>query len=556
VVRLPEAQSGRNYKKKKNLIFSTKDSHKMSLRGTEKFFADKYAQDERRACDSLEHAQAVLEEDESRTYAWYVVTRGRRGRRYACKYEPVRTDDDKKEDSSNRWKSGATNPSMAERPTFASWPSKLAWTAAPKRPELRELFSETGATKPANKPRKFVRPETTTPQKTPLPKRNTARSTTTRAPPNVAKNLPPLSALEKLPAAALASILNMLTFEDQMALLEASEAIQKHPAWKAVHMDSRNRPVTYEEVQKIGRVSNLRAVTLYGVVTDEWLMELAELTNLTSLNLALCDMTDEGIKHLATLTNLRSLNLLDCDGLTDTGVAHLAALANLMSLTLTGCYKVTDVGAQHLSALTNLTSLTLTDCKKLTDVGAKHLSALTNLTSLDLSGCEKLTTAKGTPHLSALTNLTSLNLTGCYSLSNKALQHLSLTNLMSLNIMGCSMVKDRGLQYLSSSLPNLRSLNLTNCYQITDAGVQHLSALTNLTSLYLAGCDQLTDAGMANLPKNLKELTIYLLTDEGIKVLAKNLKRLTSLRFQLKDALTEPVPTRFKTFRFVSLNDV
>jgi hypothetical protein len=61
----------------------------MSRRGTEKFFADVHADDDRRACDSIKHAQDVLHANPDRTYAWFVTTRGRRGRRYACKYQPM-----------------------------------------------------------------------------------------------------------------------------------------------------------------------------------------------------------------------------------------------------------------------------------------------------------------------------------------------------------------------------------------------------------------------------------------------------------------------------------
>ena len=67
------------------------------------------------------------------------------------------------------------------------------------------------------------------------------------------------------------------------------------------------------------------------------------LTALTSLNLERTAVTDDGVMMLVSLTDLTWLNLSNCvDLVTDTGVAALAPLTALREITVIGCPGVTS----------------------------------------------------------------------------------------------------------------------------------------------------------------------------------------------------------------------
>ena len=58
-----------------------------------------------------------------------------------------------------------------------------------------------------------------------------------------------------------------------------------------------------------------------------------------------------------------------CDKITDTGLKHVAQLTQLTSLNLSYCSKITVTGMEHVAQLTQLTSLNLFRCDKITDTG-------------------------------------------------------------------------------------------------------------------------------------------------------------------------------------------
>ncbi|WP_265016562.1 leucine-rich repeat domain-containing protein [Wolbachia endosymbiont (group A) of Andrena dorsata] len=185
-------------------------------------------------------------------------------------------------------------------------------------------------------------------------------------------------------------------------------------------------------------------------VSTKAVKKLAQLKNLTSLDLSSNKIDYEGVKELAQLKNLTSLNLSG-NRIDDKGVKELTKLANLTSLSLVDCgigYK--DIG--ELAQLKNLTSLNLSS-DKVSDKGVKELAKLANLTSLSLISC--LISVRGVKELAKFTNLTSLNLSG-------------------------NRIDDKGLKALtkSSCLKNLKKLRLGEI-EIGIEGIESLAEIKN-----------------------------------------------------------------------------
>jgi hypothetical protein len=80
-----------------------------------------------------------------------------------------------------------------------------------------------------------------------------------------------------------------------------------------------------------------------------------------------------------------------CGVLTDQGMLAVSNLTGLTSLNLCGCVKVTDTGLRAVSNLTGLKSLKLSCCFELTGAGMRAVSSLPALTTLNLHYCIKFT---------------------------------------------------------------------------------------------------------------------------------------------------------------------
>ena len=156
-------------------------------------------------------------------------------------------------------------------------------------------------------------------------------------------------------------------------------------------------------------------------VTDEGLMGLKGLRNLTTLSLGSTRVTDEGLKELKDLRNLTSLNLAFTE-VTDAGLKELKDLKNLTSLYLSGT-QVTDAGLKQLREIGLLHALSRATAKD-----GKRPTGPEDITTLDLNGT-KVTDA-GLKELKDLRNLTALELPAA--------------------------VTDAGLKELKEALPNCR----------------------------------------------------------------------------------------------------
>ena len=299
---------------------------------------------------------------------------------------------------------------------------------------------------------------------------------------------------------------------------------------------------------------------------------MANLTTLTSLDLANNDIGADGAQALKGLINLTSLDLRS-NGIGDEGAQALKGLVNLTSLDLTN-NRIGDEGAQALKGLFNLTSLDLIHndigaegaqaLKGLVNLaylglsfneigaeGAQALDGLVNLTSLDLpyNGIG----AEGARALDGLVNLTSLNL-WANGIGDEGAQALEgLVNLTSLDLAN-NRIGAEGADTLEG-LVNLISLDLSN-NGIGAEGTQALKGLVNLTSLNLWGNgigDEGTQAleGLVNLTS--LDLTNNRIGAEGTLAL-KGLVKLTSLNLASNDIGTEGAKALKGLVNLTSLN--
>ncbi len=92
-------------------------------------------------------------------------------------------------------------------------------------------------------------------------------------------------------------------------------------------------------------------------LTDDALVHLKHIRNITILRLRGTKITDAGLVHLKGLTDLKRLHL-EKTAISDAGLAHLAGLKNLEYLNLYGT-NVGDAGMAHLTNLKKLQTLFL-----------------------------------------------------------------------------------------------------------------------------------------------------------------------------------------------------
>jgi internalin A len=117
-------------------------------------------------------------------------------------------------------------------------------------------------------------------------------------------------------------------------------------------------------------------------IGNEFIQQLAGLSNLRTLRLNGTSVTDEGIKYLCDLP----LKLLDLSGtaVTDEALRRIASMSNLEELFLQGT-QVGDSGLDCLSDNDRLFRILLDDTK-VSSAGIRALSTITPLTDLGLSG--------------------------------------------------------------------------------------------------------------------------------------------------------------------------
>ena len=179
-------------------------------------------------------------------------------------------------------------------------------------------------------------------------------------------------------------------------------------------------------------------------------------------------MTDAGLKGLAQLNNLTRLDLYNTkvsgvglEELAHTSLTHI----NLMQT------EATDAGVKGLALLKKLTHLDLRDTR-VTDAGMKGLVPLTSLTCLYLHGT-KVTNA-GLKELAPLKKLNDL------FLEDKNVTDQTLSVLREINLLHALTLARNSDNKRPATPEDVASFSLWRT-QVTDAGLKELAALKNLT---------------------------------------------------------------------------
>src|SRR5215475_1435610 len=123
-------------------------------------------------------------------------------------------------------------------------------------------------------------------------------------------------------------------------------------------------------------------------VTDSDLRDLAQLPNLTTLNLSLTRITDHGMKELKNAPRIVDLDLQYAEQVTDEGMSAIRGWKHLRRLNLRGT-KITDMTLGHLGGMPTLEALDI-GFVQFTDSGLENLVLLPNLKELTIGG-NKLT---------------------------------------------------------------------------------------------------------------------------------------------------------------------
>ena len=271
-----------------------------------------------------------------------------------------------------------------------------------------------------------------------------------------------------------------------------SEGLKSLPLLRALETLNLNGPLSDDDLIPLIELPNLSDLSLSGWnrakddsrgITDRGLETLEELQNLESLGLSDLQVTDAGMRYVGSVTGLKFLYLSGLP-ITDAGLAPIGALAELRSLNLTRL-RITNAGLKRLAGLPNIRSLTLSDTDVL-DAGLVHLKTWEHLKSLDIDNVPYLSGA-GLMHLRHLQTIERLDLRGP-GITNAALREAAyFEDLVSISVgagfreSSSPCVDDGGLVHLKN-LKLLSYLALTGT-RVTDAGLEQLRGLPHLNTV-------------------------------------------------------------------------
>jgi len=234
-----------------------------------------------------------------------------------------------------------------------------------------------------------------------------------------------------------------------------------------------------ESIEPVLRLAHLRRLSVADVPVDKAeLARIAQLTDLTELDLWSCSIRDEHLESIVGMNQLTSLGLIDNE-ITDAGLKRIAQLSNLTALYVGGT-DITDAGLVELFRLTALQRLDLS-LTQVTGRGIQSLSKLPRLRFLDLQ--DMTISVEQAEGLAELKQLTHLQFDYC-TIPVEAIRRLQrLANLEALSVEG-SGLSDVGLAQITT-LSQLRQLDISDT-NVTATGLRELGKLANLEGLGLA----------------------------------------------------------------------
>lgn len=189
----------------------------------------------------------------------------------------------------------------------------------------------------------------------------------------------------------------------------------------------RESNLSKQSLAPLSRLPKLKFLSVEcGQVNDEWLVEIAKLSNLTGLGVPEASVTNEGLAALRSL-KLEVLNLHNCRNVSSAGVTNLQELQLLTDLNLYG----TSVEGSDLLQLQKFPRLSMLWIGN------------TNISETDLAG------------LSELKRLRILEATDL-GITDRGLVHFEKCNQLASVDLSRNAVTVEGLRKLQESLPNCK----------------------------------------------------------------------------------------------------
>jgi len=282
-------------------------------------------------------------------------------------------------------------------------------------------------------------------------------------------------------------------------------SLQKLPALSHLHLQLCGSSVTLDALEELEGLSALRSLRLTEAHFEcrRCFLEMGRATTLTSLRLDECFMGDgfwdcdccgeeADLSHtLAQLTQLTSLDLSEVDFSTLSSVK----LTTLTSLKLTAEYPEEEDEEAVLHLLLSNKALKQLDLDGYRPLGHDHLHSIRGLTALqslslsyddddgDLAQLFRVTPA-----------LAELSLSDCGLLDGALFEVLAMrTALKSLKLNGCGLYFEDVDETVVGSMRSLTCLDLYGCGLQPPGVIASIGQLTRLQTLRLAGVDSEPD---------------------------------------------------------------
>lgn len=233
-------------------------------------------------------------------------------------------------------------------------------------------------------------------------------------------------------------------------------------------VDLHENAIGQETIEVLSSKESIKSINLSGnlpIGNDASLKSIGEMKNLEDLNIQKCGSIEgESISHLLNLRNVRHLLLSDVRKHLPT---QLHQLSNLTKLSLATC-DISNNNMPSLGRLTNLVYLDLTGCFEITNHGIMCLSELTKLEYLNLS-LLNLLSHKGLSHLLGLGRLKTLKMAFCTNMTDQIGPILmKFEKLENLSLESCRHITSNIIPYILL-MKGLRKLCVTNCKLLDQA---------------------------------------------------------------------------------------
>jgi len=114
--------------------------------------------------------------------------------------------------------------------------------------------------------------------------------------------------------------LELLNLEGSAVGDDGMKSIAGHDSLKTLAV---GHLVTPKGLAELTRMTSLDYLSINTYITDDALVPVGQMTNLSSLWCGMEKVTDEGLRNIKNMTHLKSLNLRRSDKVTDAGMAFV-----------------------------------------------------------------------------------------------------------------------------------------------------------------------------------------------------------------------------------------